>query len=406
MFDLDANQVMRFFSWISLLEKQLNLDPTEKSNQCAFQVSHIDPYDGDFAGEKNHIDGAKLQQCIEWLVAQLGWQPGDIVLLHKNHSTYLQAKDPIALIKFLEKHRENSETISHVETDYPKAAFFTKDTHATTNLSAKGIAILQHLFSLKDGEVNDTFIAKDNHLLKLFNILAVAENGVSFTVFVRFGEAHWTPIHLIKKDNQYHIIEMDSEGISKDYGSKVGNRLITSAIERSQLDCNKVFIYRSFNMRQSGPNNCGIFTIKDGRKMQKTPDLLAEISPLIISRQKFPSGITYCQYLTPERFESTVQSKKDFDSYIKKLSELRMGQVDEMALYDASFNKRRSHPDSTVETGPAQAENKTIHYFKELYVKRVKAVVESTDLPTLKGIVDQYSMDTLTPQRVNRTIKR
>lgn len=396
MLTFNHDQLRIFFKRISLVEKQLYLDPLQLSSHSAFQADKIDT-DGDFGYAQNRIDLAKLKECIDWLIVELGWKEGDIQIVSANNSSYIQAIDPQCVIDFLNAHFLNSESI-HQSGNFSTAAFFTMDTHQTTNLSAKGIALLEDYFAKKHQYQNHTFIGDDSHLESVFSKLALVQEDVAFTLIVRLGASHWVPIHCIKQNGYLHIIEMDSEGTSKDYNRPIQRIFIYQKIEKSNLDKSKTNLYRSKNIRQSGPNNCGLFAIIDAKKMQRSPNLLEEIVPFLHDRKLLSNGLTYQLYLTPPRFENTVQSRQDHASYCNLARKLNI-ELNENALRIASFDKVRNTA-SMVKTGPDQTENMMIHYFKDKYVRKVHGIVNDLPHDELQKIVTRHSLDALSLERM------
>lgn len=395
---LNREQLNESIRLLNIVEKQINPDPTEKSSALAFDINKID-VDGDFGFVQNQFDGDKLRQCLSWLAEQLGWELDQIQFVEKNQEKYIEALNPNLVVEYLNQHYKNSESIEQASV-YPKACFMTMDTNNCTNIGPKGLAVMADYYSKKDSKRNDTFIGDDSHLGQLMDHLQKAEDGVRFVIELRMGATHWVPILIFKKNGFNYFVEMDSEGTSKDYGGR-DSHCVKTAIEASKLDLTRTFFYRSKNILQSGPNNCGIFTNKLARMLEASEDILAEIAPLTVQEITFNSGLRYREYLTPPRFEYLVQSKKDHRQYLKAL-QLKLDAVDEQALYDASFGKIRQTEGVRVKTGKTE-HNMTVHYFKDKYAQKVLTFVDRSDFESLKQIVDQYSLYMLDESRMNKT---
>lgn len=292
-----------------------------------------------------------------------------------------------------------------IDTSFNKLQFYTKDTLDASNLSHKGLAILQNYFAEKDGVRNDTFIGDGGDLYKAFNLLEKANDGAEINIIYRARGTHWVPIKCQKKDGQYYIMEMDSLGTKDDFEGET--RLIISEIERSHLNEKLVTVYRANNPRQSAYNNCGFFAVKDARKMQNNTHLKEDLDAHTLSVEHI-DNITYKIYLTPKEHMKTIQSRRLIEEYVKSYNDLvkrnHLPPTSIEEIKEMSFDKKRSQNKSRVETGNPNR-NLTILYFKDKYISHVideKIKKESEDY--LKEIVMQYDLLSLTLDRLNLSV--
>lgn len=399
---LPGSEFKVFFQAANLIERQLANDSLDVSFGNIFKVPNED-IEGDFNQPENTVDVKLLETVLQWIREQLNWPEDDLKIESKSGSKFISTKNIKNLIEFLENHLRNSNGIE-ISKDLTKLAFYTKDTADASNLSHKGIAVVQNYFAKKDKMRNDTFIGDSTDLIQAFNEFAKSNDGTKFSILYRTG-AHWIPVQCEKRNGQFFIMEMDSLGTAKDQGRII----IQRAIMQSKLPQNKVTVLRAQNLRQTAGNNCAYFAMKDARRMQNNPDLVDELLKHEVAREKQENGLTYVKYLTPKEHMGSVQSKTRIKEYVTAYNKLHSEgklatPVTESEILKISFEKlRKSDKSRVVDTGNSP-QNKTILYFKDKFITSVvNDKVNSSSLKELAEIIETYSIHSITTQRLNQT---
>lgn len=410
-----AEQVKDFFMKGNLIYRQIKMDSLESDDTLPFSKDLSDKDitpEGDFSDantkQGTKIDIEKLNDIIKWVREKLNLNENELRFVSKGGGFYIQVDDKVKnrVNEFLSNHHKNSNSIN-MTADVIKEAFYTQDTYDKSNLSPKGLTIIQDYYAEKDKLRNDTFICEDIELPEVFNKLAKAKDGVTINIIYRAGGSHWVPLQCQKRDGKYYLIEMDSLGTYRDKNLPPKNLILPKHVLKSVLKEQDVTLLRAQNQRQTAPNNCGFFSLKDARKMQNNPRLLQDvIKHKTTNASTVLNGVKLAYYLTPVEHMNVVQSRTAITQYVKKHNEIiRQPQITEEQVLAASFSKVKKSTKSRVELTGKDKQSKVISMVKDKYMAHVADTKISTSpLSTLANIVGRYNANDLTVDRINQTV--
>lgn len=297
-----------------------------------------------------------------------------------------------------------------MEQDFKKAFTYRNDNEIT--LKSPSISIILDYYASNPevdseySQLENVYIVNDpNELAEILDYCDDFKDGQSIKLIfqgngnrgVLGNGAHCNVILFEKRSGENHIVMLESTGNKGDYEYSVQS-LIEANFSHEQLG--RTTYYSNSNQRQSDPNSCSIFAVKDCKHIERGGGLVSEIqekcNPSVVQERDAEKGkVKKISYVLPPRFMGLTQGESLITKYEQDNPGLAKEKIkNQYTIREHAFKERnKSQLPQTPKKKHDKKMNNSTEYFRKKYLKHIESLKSrfSKDTDTLKRRINRFN---------------